>query len=438
MVRPHSRITSLAVTGCLLVLLAACGPFGPAASGSAPTASTGGAPATLTTGGAASTPTTAPMPATQTACPAAGTARAAVFAPLVAGSHQNVVYVFNQILSPEHFIGEIKRYDASTGKKVIIVTSPRSSIDEAQLSADGQWILFTIRVSGKTALQLVRMDGQGLQTLYCSMSGINSIQWSPDQKMVAIGNGIGSATVDLLDLATGHLQVELVEPTTGGSIAVSPAVWLDDTHLYMTSYVTDSDGPPQSLYALDTAKGAQQQVSDLLKVFDYSGWGLSFASSVDHSTLFVSTCHAYFGDGPISFQQGPSTIIAEPALGGPRTTVYTNPTQAIATVRVISRTTLLLIGNSSGDTSHNGVWKMKLDGTGLTRLADQFARLNLMSQSPWSNVSRDGRLYALDSGNGNNHTQSLLIGSLAGTSASTFATVSDTVGNVAIVGWTTM
>ena len=116
--------------------------------------------------------------------------------------------------------------------------------------------------------------------------------------------------------------------------------------------------------------------------------------------------------------------------------MYTNPTLAIVTVRVISSTMLLLlIRNLTGDRSHNGVWRMKLDGTGLTRLADQFSRLNLMSQSLWSNVSRDGSLYALDSSNGT--TQSLLIGSLAGTSSSAFATFSGA-GNVNIVGWTTM
>jgi hypothetical protein len=32
--------------------------------------------------------------------------------------------------------------------------------------------------------------------------------------------------------------------------------------------VLNSAAPPQSLYALDTAKGAHQQVGDLIKVFD--------------------------------------------------------------------------------------------------------------------------------------------------------------------------
>jgi dipeptidyl aminopeptidase/acylaminoacyl peptidase len=444
MVRHDYRFTSLAVSGCLLFLLVACSPFGSADSGPTPTPSTSGRTATPTTGGATSTPTTAPMPATPTACPTAFTARAAVFAPLVLGLHQNIVYVFNQFAAPGYSgSGEIKRYDASTSKKVIIVNTPKSLIGDAQISPDGQWILFTTAVSSSSAvaLQLVRMDGQGLQTLYCSYTeqfGLGSIDWSPDQKTVAFNDG---NKVDLLDLATGHLQVVLVEPSAG--IWAFPATWLDDTHIYMPSFVPYSDVPPQSLYALDTAKGADQQVSDLIKVFDYSGSCLSFDSSVDNAKLFVSTCHATHGPGVSPTQQGPSTIISEPALGGPQTTVSTNPTLAITTVRVISRTTmLLLIQNLTGDTSHNGLWKMNLDGTGLTHLTTagtgQMSSLNGTSQFPWSNISRDGSMYALEIHSNNGTTQALLIGSLGGTSPSTFATVSHTVGGVAIVGWTTM
>ena len=439
MVRPYSRVTSLAVSGCLLVLLAACGPFGSATSAPTPTASTGGRTATPTTGSATSTPTTAPMPATQTACPPAGTARAAVFAPLVLGFHQNIVYIFNQGAYP-HYTGEIKRYDASTGKKVIIVTSPTGSIDTAQISTDGQWILFRTLLPTGAVLQLVRMDGQGLQTLYCS-PGVNNIVWSPDQRTVALGDG---NEVELLDLATGHLQVEL---TAGGSAPSWLDTWLDDTHIYITSAPNLQGYSQENLYVLDTAKGANQHASDLIKVINFSGFCLSFSSSVDDAKLFFSTCHVISAPNT-DIQQGPSTIMAEPALGGSQTAVYTTLTLAITTVRVISRTTmLLLIQNISGDTSHNGLWKMNLDGTGLTRLTTagtgQGYYLNETSQFPWSNVSRDGSLYALEIGSVSGPTQSLLMGSLGGTSPSTFATVSSTVGNVAvanvaIVGWTTM
>ncbi len=201
----------------------------------------------------------------------------------------------------------------------------------------------------------------------------------------------------------------------------------------MTSSVPSMAGnsPLQSLSVLDTAKGANQQVGDLNKVFDFSSPCVSFASSVDHTKLFVSTCNAKYN--------GPSTIISEPALGGPQTTVYTTPTLGIATVRVISSTTMLLfIESSTGNRSNDGVWKMNLDGTGLTHLAIHISSLNTMSQSPWSDVSRDGSMYALVAWSGTAGTTFLLlIGSMAGTSASTFATVTGPE-NAQIVGWTTM
>ncbi len=250
--------------------------------------------------------------------------------------------------------------------------------------------------------------------------------------------------MELLNLATGRLlvvlqQTQLVDPTTGLGIAVSPGPWLDDKHFYLEGAPNGPGDSPLTLYALDTAKGANQQARDFIKVYDYSGFWMSFDSSADHSRLFVST----FKLSQVSLtRHGPSTIISEPALRGPSTVVYTTPTLAIITVRVISRTTmLLLIENVNGDTSHNGLWKMQLDGTVLTRLtttgAGQMSSLNERSLSPWSTISRDGSTYALKISSNNGTTQSLLIGSLGGTSASTFATFSG-IGSVAIVGWTTM
>jgi hypothetical protein len=45
--------------------------------------------------------------------------------------------------------------------------------EDAQVSADGQWVLFlpdlypAMRTGTSAKIQLIRMDGQGLQTLYC-------------------------------------------------------------------------------------------------------------------------------------------------------------------------------------------------------------------------------------------------------------------------------
>src|SRR5260370_42560912 len=102
----------------------------------------------------------------------------------------------------------------------------------------------------------------------------------------------------------------------------------------------------------------------------------------------------------------------------------------MAMLRVISRPAmLLLIQNEGGDTSHNGIWKMNLDGTGLTRQttegAGQMSSPNLMSQSPWANVPPDGHLDPVNFSRNPGPTQTLLIGSLAVPRTSTFATVSN-------------
>src|SRR5436309_8880828 len=164
--------------------------------------------------------TTAPEPPTQTNCPAAGSARAAIMAPLALGSHPNIVYTLNAFHVNTPTIGTLKRYDVTTGNKPEVVKLP-GSITNAQISADGQWILFVTYssfTSGTVKLQLVRMDGKGLQTLYCANgNSIQGPQWSTDQKLVVFGgfaNGI--ATVYLLNISNGNLQAELTTSINNG------------------------------------------------------------------------------------------------------------------------------------------------------------------------------------------------------------------------------
>jgi hypothetical protein len=95
-----------------------------------------------------------------------------------------------------------------------------------------------------------------------------------------------------------------------------------------------------------------------------------------------------------------------------------------------------------GNQSHNGLWKIHTDGTGLTRLttdtAGKFSSLTAFSQFPWSNVSRDGNRYALGiiSSNPPNITYTLEYGSLNGGTPVVFASITNV--QLAIVGWTTM
>src|SRR5437660_2025482 len=144
-IRP-SRILISFVAVCLVFLLAA------SASQSDARASS-------------STASHALKPALPTTCPADGTARPAVMTPLALGSHRNIVYVYNEIPpNTSTSFGHIKRYDVTTGQKTVIVTSGLS-IQHAQVSANGQWVLFLSQFDPRgdpnhsSMLHFVRMDG---------------------------------------------------------------------------------------------------------------------------------------------------------------------------------------------------------------------------------------------------------------------------------------
>jgi hypothetical protein len=199
--------------------------------------------------------------------------------------------------------------------------------------------------------------------------------------------------------------------------------------------VTQNAGtPPQNVYILDTNKGANQQVSDLQQVVTLGQPCWDFDSSVDSSKLYVSQCIT-------GLPNGSSTVGVQPATGGTLNTFFTSSTLAINEVRVIDSTdTYLLVtaNNTGGDTSNDGLYKLKTDGSTPLRLnsnnAGETSNLNLFSQYIWSNVSRDGSLYALETVNSYTGTYTLLYGSLNGGTPTTIASISGTA--LEIAGWT--
>ena len=91
----------------------------------------------------------------------------------------------------------------------------------------------------------------------------------------------------------------------------------------------------------------------------------------------------------------------------------------------------------------NGLWKVNTDGARLIQLSTGGAGVSggpsilcQYSQYPWSNLSRDGSLFALQHNSSNGQTQSLLLGSMNGGMPTTFASISGT--QLSIVGWTTV
>lgn len=426
----HSRGKRLFVWASLLLvstlLLAACGgPSTPAQTGTPAVTPSGTTPKTGVT------PTTVPMPPTETSCPPAGTARQAIMATLVRGSDTNLVYVSNQGPVDNPVSATFKRYDITTKSETDIVTLHHTPIKDAQVSADGNWVLFAATVNNRSAIQLIRMDGQGLQTLYCSANGVQggvtSLEWSPDQKYVAFLEG---GNIYLLEIATGTYRVALSHTN---NVYYVPRTWLDNTHLYLYGYFVGTETPPLHIYLLDITSAKVQQVLNSPTMCG------DFDSSIDGTKLFTNECVTI-----IPSTSGPSSIKVLPATGGTGSTIYKTPAYGITTLRVASSDTLLFVIYNTGigaiDTSHNGLWKMNMDGTGLARLttepADETTFFNFYTQYFWSTVSRDGAWYAVQIINYSSSTAystSILVGPMNGGKPFTLAS-----GPMHIVGWTTM
>jgi hypothetical protein len=375
-------------------------------------------------------------PQVSTACPAPGTARAAVMPPLALGQHPTIVYAVNGSS------GQLMRYDVTTGQSVQIVQFNQAFVNTAQVSADGRWILVLSENSSESKLQLIRLDGRYLQTLYCLPGGTNGnglwgVLWSPDQKQITFtqvsSNGTG-ADVYLLNIRTGALQVELKLSST----YYMPRAWLDNENIYITDLQLFS--VPTTIYLLHTNNGPNQKLSGLKVIFRLKTGGtygyFDFDRSRDSTRLFLTQTAFDKNAGPLP----PSKLTAQPAQGGPQARIYQSQTLAITNIRVANNTTLLLTVNNPSDPTQNGLWKIKMDGSGLTPLAINAADQNFgaFALTPWSDVSRNGSMYTLQVlGNGKPPSSSLLFGSLSGGAPTTFASFTDG-SQLNVVGWTNM
>jgi len=103
------------------------------------------------------------------------------------------------------------------------------------------------------------MDGQYLQTLYCSttQNGLEEVQWSTNRALIAFVS-ISNTTehVDVINTTNGSLQTLY---STATSTFVNVRTWLDLHRLYLTN--TQTDQPPNTIYLLDVNHpGALQTV----------------------------------------------------------------------------------------------------------------------------------------------------------------------------------
>jgi hypothetical protein len=118
-------------------------------------------------------------------------------------------------------------------------------------------------------------------------------------------------------------------------------------------------------------------------------------------------------------------------MGGSARTIYSSQTQAIMTFHTVNAQTLLLyIENTQGDLSQNGLWKININGSGLTRLTTAGGQLcaDLGYTATLPQIISNGQFYALRA------NESLMAGSLNGGTPTTFETLSINKGTLNLVG----
>jgi hypothetical protein len=97
---------------------------------------------------------------------------------------------------------------------------------------------------------------------------------------------------------------------------------------------------------------------------------------------------------------------------------------------------LVVVQNSTGDTSQNGIWVMNTDGSQPIKVLSVPAGQSI-SLSPTHSSSGAGDLYAASIENRDGMTLSLIYGSTSSANATSFFTLSTSVGYPGLVGWVT-
>jgi hypothetical protein len=354
-----------------------------------------------------SSPTT-PLPNPQTCPENTALANIPYILPLPSPTnHQNIVYLTRSTDKNSSIVDTFQRYDISTRQSSpILALPPGILVEAAQISGNGQWILFNTDI----AIQMVRIDGHGLQTLYCTTGHfIRGTLWSPDMSTLVFNlltpdgviNPHTPLTMYELSTTTGTLS-PLLHGTAG--TGYTPLIWTTQalqpyTTFYATNYKFGEAGSPLvalpgNLYRLDE--------SSRPALISTTNGCQTYTLSPDNSRLFISRCN------PVSGPQSPSTIqmenLADPQHPSPLRTILSSSTLAIFQIEAISNTTLLLdVMNMGGDSSQDGIWTLNMDGTHPQRLSAtghlQFAYFNAGAyQDPWTVISRDGRFYLTGQG----------------------------------------
>lgn len=336
---------------------------------------------------------------------------------------------------------QLIRYDTVTKSKATLLSFAQASeaISEAQLSSNGQWILFLANTAsgGQARLQLIRADGQDLQTLFCAPAyTLSHVLWSPDSKHVAFAVASSNAQISslqVLDLSTAGQEAFVASD-------YRPYAWLDTTRLYVTQPPQDSQFTSQQKLSLLDISQPNPQPSGQFTPFASTNvlCGL-WETSSDSTQLFSSSCTPTGGNngcqGPSS--QGPSTLTLEPATGGSPRTIYQNQNQAILALHPMNAQTLLMyVENTSGDLSGNGLWKINADGSSPTRLTNVAGKQcsELGYQVLYPQIVSRNLSYAVRMADATSSHEFLQVGSLDGGAPTIFETKDVTKGALILVG----
>ena len=418
----------LIVSSALLILLAACGSQGASINTTALNTSSVALAATVATKA---------MPPTQTSCPANGQGRPAVTAPLVHGNQQSVVY--GHTTSSK---STLKSYNASTGQTAILTSVSGNSqvaLVSAQVSTDGQYVMF---ITGRK-LQMIRMDGQGLQTLYCypAVTGIpgnlTDLLWSPNQRLAVFEEppatgGPAGPVVRLLNLGNGSVQTLA---HSGEHVAIQLDAWLGNTQVYYTIYSGAMIALYNNVYALNVTGPTDKNSTEVAPI-EGNLWDMNLTP--DGRTLILSQCAAVLtggnGSGPQYQMMPPSLISAQSANGGILRFIYGSHVHMVVQTRISNQGLLFVIEDTTYMVGpQDGLWKINFDGTGLTRLLSGHTVL-ADAHTTWANVSRDGTFYVAINKpvQGANTSTKVYVGPFKGGTPKNFITTNDA---IAIAGW---
>ena len=422
---------------CFALIFCSCGPSSAASRTASPTSSNN-----HTTPTTSVTSTPAPTVPTQTDCPPDQTARAALMPSIRLGTHPNIFFATQ---SNTELV--FNRYDVTTGQTTQVFSLPETmqhpSPPFARLSNDGQWIIFQGVVGTQSAIQMVRVDGQEFQTLYCG--GVDSFLLSPDQKTLAFNLSSGNYDLEMLDMVSGKLQTDYIA-SRDGSYAFAyyrPLKWQTNTSLFVMKELDGRGGSFDFSFRYnygiflvqDTTLDSNAQSTNLESLLipqssssSSSGYCPDF--DINQDQILTNDCTGGSGAAPGSAAlKGPSTIQIQ-TLAGNASTIYNDSNNAIMYARFISDTKILFCTQNLPSsrvtqmrTSQNvGLWEINTDGTGLTQIAafpdNSELSFTLTAYTPSYIVSRDGSQYLVTVSSYSSHTMGLFFGKLQGTEAS--------------------